>query len=165
MSKKDLKDNLLYENKNAFGDASEKEKAEIFDFCEGYKKFINEAKTEREFCEGACRELAKAGFVPLSSKKSLKAGDKVYTVNRGKGVIAAVIGKKDITEGINLVGAHIDSPRLDLKPNPLYEDNGIAYFNISIHRETNTALTIIYLYTLTPNAEYKNDIAGLIHTL
>lgn len=128
MSKKDLKDNLLYENKNAFGDASEKEKAEIFDFCEGYKKFINEAKTEREFCEGACRELAKAGFVPLSSKKSLKAGDKVYTVNRGKGVIAAVIGKKDITEGINLVGAHIDSPRLDLKPNPLYEDNGIAYF-------------------------------------
>lgn len=126
--KKDLEDKLLYENKNAFGDASEKEKAEIFDFCEDYKKFINESKTEREFCVNSCRELANAGFVPLSSKKSLKAGDKVYTVNRGKGIIAAVIGKKDITDGINLVGAHIDSPRLDLKPNPLYEDNGIAYF-------------------------------------
>lgn len=127
-SKSELNENLCYENRNAFNEVDEKEKIEIFDFCEEYRRFINEAKTERECCESVCRELSGAGFVPLESMDSLKAGDKVYTVNRGKGVTAFVIGRKDIAEGINLVGAHIDSPRLDLKPNPLYEDNGFAFF-------------------------------------
>lgn len=129
MSKNDeLQEKLCYKNKNIFAELDERQKAEVFDFCEDYRKFITEAKTEREFCESACRELTRGGFVPLESKRSLKAGDKVYTVNRGKGVIAAVIGKDDISKGVNLVGAHIDSPRLDLKPNPLYEDGGLAYF-------------------------------------
>lgn len=129
MSKeKDLQEKLCYENKNAFSETDEKQRKEIFDFCEDYRKFITEAKTEREFCDSVCRELTRAGFVPLETKKTLKSGDRVYTVNRGKGVIAAVIGKEDITEGVNLVGAHIDSPRLDLKPNPLYEDGGMAFF-------------------------------------
>lgn len=129
MSNKKLsREELIYENKNAFSSASEEEKAEIFEFCEGYKKFISDSKTEREFCENTIRKLASCGFVPLEEKTELKHGDKVYTVNRGKGIVAAVIGKKPITEGINLVGSHIDSPRLDLKPNPLYEDSGIAYF-------------------------------------
>lgn len=125
---KELKEKLCYENKNIFTELDKDERKEVFDFCEDYRKFITEAKTEREFCESVCRELARAGFEPLAEKSELKAGDRVYTVNRGKGVIAAVIGKEDITEGINLVGAHIDSPRLDLKPNPLYEDGGMAFF-------------------------------------
>ncbi len=119
---------LLYENKSIFANLKEKEKKEVFDFCEDYRKFISKAKTEREFCEDSCRVLEANGFVLLDEKAQLKAGDKVYTVNRSKGVFAAVIGKEPIENGISLVGAHIDSPRLDLKPNPLYEDQGIAYF-------------------------------------
>lgn len=129
MSKKnDLQEKLCYKNENAFSKQTDKQKAEIFEFCEDYRRFITAAKTEREFCESAVRELEKAGFVSLESKKLLKAGDKVYTVNRGKGVMAVVIGREDITDGVNIVGAHIDSPRLDLKPNPLYEDGGMALF-------------------------------------
>ena len=127
-NKNDLQERLCYKNENAFPKQTDKQKAEIFDFCEDYRKFITAAKTEREFCEASVRELEKAGFVSLESKKSLKAGDKVYTVNRGKGVMAVVIGSEDITDGVNIVGAHIDSPRLDLKPNPLYEDGGMAFF-------------------------------------
>lgn len=119
---------LMYENKNVFSKAGEQEKHQIFDFCEDYRKFISDAKTEREFCEDTCRLLENNGFVLLEEKKKLNPGDKIYTVNRGKGVIAAVIGNRAMEEGINLIGAHIDSPRLDLKPNPLYEDQGIAYF-------------------------------------
>lgn len=126
--KADKTSELGYKNENVFAKQTDAQKKEIFDFCEDYRQFINEAKTEREFCDSTCRELAKAGFVALESKTSLKAGDRVYTVNRGKGVIAAVIGKDDISNGVNLVGAHIDSPRLDLKPNPLYEDSGFAFF-------------------------------------
>ena len=119
---------LAYSKKNGFSELENSEKEKVFEFCEEYRKFITKAKTEREFCEEAYQALERAGFVPLESIESLKAGDKVYTVNRGKGVFAAVIGKKPLKDGINLVGAHIDSPRLDLKPNPLYEDNGIAFF-------------------------------------
>lgn len=127
MSKNELQEKLCYSNKNMFTHATKEEKAEIFDFCDGYRKFITEAKTEREFCEMTCRELEKSGFKPLESMSALKAGDKIYTVNRSKGVVAAVIGTDDITDGASIIGAHIDSPRLDLKPNPLYEDNGVAY--------------------------------------
>lgn len=119
---------LCYENKNRFAELEEKERKKLFEFCEDYRKFISNAKTEREFCDDACRILESNGFVPLEDKAKLKAGDKVYTVNRGKGVIAAVIGTEEIENGINLVGAHIDSPRLDLKPNPLFEEQSMAYF-------------------------------------
>ncbi|MBR5152612.1 MAG: aminopeptidase [Clostridia bacterium] len=122
------KEKITYENKNNFHKLSESEKKNVFAFCEDYRQFISKAKTEREFCEDSCRLLESNGFVPLEDKKTLKAGDKVYAVNRGKGLIAAVIGKQPMEDGINLVGAHIDSPRLDLKPNPLYEDQGIAFF-------------------------------------
>ena len=120
--------NLGYENKNMFAELDKKEKELVFDFCNGYMKFITKAKTEREYCDETCRLLESNGFIPLSETDTLKAGDKIYTVNRGKGVIAAVIGEENIENGINLIGAHIDSPRLDLKPNPLYEESGIAYF-------------------------------------
>ena len=65
--------------------------------------------------------------MPIDSLESVKSGDKVYQINRGKGVFAAVVGEKPITEGLNIVGAHIDSPRLDLKPCPLYEEGGFSY--------------------------------------
>ena len=123
-----LYEKLTYENRNGFSVMDKKEKEQLFEFCNEYRKFITESKTEREFCDMTCRVLAANGFIPLDDKKTLKSGDKIYTVNRGKGVIAAVIGTEDIENGINLVGAHIDSPRLDLKPNPLYEDQGMAYF-------------------------------------
>ncbi len=119
---------LTYSRKNGFSGMTEDVKKKTFDFCEDYREFITKAKTEREFCDLSVKILEEEGFVPLESKSELKSGDKVYTTNRGKGVFAAVIGKKPLSDGINLVGAHIDSPRLDLKPNPLYEDNGMAFF-------------------------------------
>ena len=127
-TKNDSVKKLIYENKSIFSKMNEKEKQQVFDFCDEYRRFITDSKTEREFCTASCRVLASNVFVPLDDKKTLKAGDKVYTVNRGKGVFAAVIGSENIENGVNLVGAHIDSPRLDLKPNPLYEDQGVAYF-------------------------------------
>ncbi len=118
---------LLFERKNGFEGISPEKKSEIYDFCEEYKDAITLAKTEREFCELSVSLLKKAGFLPLEDMTKLKAGDRVYAVNRGKGVTAFVIGEDDIEKGLNMVGAHIDSPRLDLKPNPLYEDGGMAY--------------------------------------
>lgn len=107
--------------------STEKQK-EIFNFNEGYINFLNIAKTEREVNNVIIKELVKNGFVDLNSLKSLNVGDKVYYNNRGKSIFAAVIGNKVLTEGINLIGSHIDSPRLDLKPNPLYEDANLALF-------------------------------------
>ncbi|MGN0468217.1 MAG: aminopeptidase [Acutalibacteraceae bacterium] len=98
------------------------------DFCLGYKDFLGSAKTERE-CNGYILKKAKAnGFCEFDPSKKYKAGDKVYVNNRNKAVILAVIGKKGVSEGARIVASHIDSPRLDLKPTPLYEDNEIAYF-------------------------------------
>jgi len=122
-----MKEKLLYERKNGFTDIDEGTKTKIYDFCEEYKIALTSAKTEREFCTMTVKLLEKAGFESLDEKNSLKAGDKVFYVNRGKGVCAFVIGTEPIKNGVNIVGAHIDSPRLDLKPQPLYEDNGIAF--------------------------------------
>ncbi len=119
---------LTYARKNGFTNLEEGEKTKIFDFCEQYRNFLNIAKTEREFCDETLKYIEDKGFSPIESFDKLKAGDKVYGINRGKGVFIAVIGEAPLSEGINLVGAHIDSPRLDLKPNPLYEDGGLAYF-------------------------------------
>lgn len=119
---------LTIKNENGFLNLAEEEKCKIFDFCEDYRKCISICKTEREFADEAKRVLEKAGFVPVETVSSLKSGDRVYQINRGKGIFAAVIGNEKITEGINIVGAHIDSPRLDLKQNPVYEESGFAYF-------------------------------------
>jgi len=124
MNEKDL----LMKKENGFLNVSEEEKKEIFDFSEEYRKCISECKTEREFAAESKRLLEKNGFLPIDSLSSVKSGDRVYQINRGKGVFAAVVGEKPITEGLNIVGAHIDSPRLDLKPCPLYEESGFSYF-------------------------------------
>lgn len=99
----------------------------VFDFSEGYKKFLDKAKTEREFVTEGIKLAEKNGFVSAEKKDKFVTGDKIYYVNRGKNLVLAVIGKEDIENGINYVVSHVDSPRLDLKGNPLYEDLDLAY--------------------------------------
>ncbi len=123
----ELADELLCHDKNGWETVSESEKKSAIRFCDGYIKFLNDCKTERECVSEAARQAENAGFKPLSKVKTLKAGDKVYYINRDKNIILAVIGSEKISNGVNVVGAHIDSPRLDLKPNPLYEDTGFSY--------------------------------------
>ena len=107
-----------------------KAQKKVMDFAEGYRQFLSECKTERECTAYFVREAKKAGFEDLdkviAAKKKLKAGDKVYRVNRGKALAAFVIGKEPIENGINILGAHIDSPRMDLKQNPLYENTDMV---------------------------------------
>ena len=102
------------------------DKKEVFSFCDGYIKYLDNSKTER-LCESYSKMLSeKEGFKDISEYDTLKAGDKVYFVNRDKSIAFFVIGEEDIEKGINIIASHIDSPRLDLKPNPLYEDMGIG---------------------------------------
>jgi aspartyl aminopeptidase len=125
-----LQDTLFYETKTGWDKSPDT--YEIFNFCEGYINFLNKAKNERESVKEALNIIKGAGFRDLEEIRKagerLKPGDKVYQANRGKTLIVAVIGSEPITSGINAVGAHIDSPRIDLKQNPLYEDDGIALF-------------------------------------
>jgi aspartyl aminopeptidase len=118
--------NLLKENKNGWETVSSAEKQSIFDFCEGYKEFIDNSKTERQAVKSAVEIAKKHGFVDLNTKETLKTGDKVYFINREKSVYLSVIGKEDITNGINFIIAHLDAPRIDIKGNPLYESNDLA---------------------------------------
>lgn len=107
-----------------------KKRDEVMDFAEGYRQFLSVCKTERECTSFFIEEAKKDGFKDLSkiisSGKKLKAGDKVYLSNRGKGLALFVIGKEPLENGMNILGAHIDSPRMDLKQNPLYEDSEMA---------------------------------------
>ena len=124
-----LSEKLTYSTKNAWEKASEEEKDKVFEFCEGYKSFLNRGKTEREFTGEAVKLAEEKGFISINSITSgekIKPGTKIYQVNRNKSVILSVIGEKPMVEGVNIVGAHIDAPRIDLKQNPLYEDTGMA---------------------------------------
>ena len=106
---------------------SEEKKKIAFDFCEGYKLFLNEAKTEREAVCFAVKKAEKHGYVPFEYGKKYKVGDKIYLVNRDKSVILAHIGKRSLEDGFSIIASHIDAPRIDLKPNPLCEMDQIAY--------------------------------------
>lgn len=97
-------------------------------FCEGYKAFLDAGKTERECVIAAVKLLEQAGYRPIDLAKQYQAGDKVYYVNRGKSLLITTFGCRPLREGVRINGAHIDSPRLDLKPNPMYEKSEIAYF-------------------------------------
>lgn len=125
---KALKEKLFNRKKNAYLRMTDEEVAQCGEFCEGYKAFLDAGKTEREAAGFIERTAKEAGFEEFDKSKKYKFGDKVYTVNREKAVILAVIGKEPIENGVNLVAAHIDSPRLDLKQNPLYEKDEVAYF-------------------------------------
>jgi aspartyl aminopeptidase len=122
-----LREKLAIRNEHFLKDhADEIEKADAF--CEGYKAFLQRAKTERECNKAILEKAASLGFVPFDPFGSYKPGDKVYVDNRGKSVILCVFGKKSVAEGVKIVASHIDSPRLDMKPTPLYEDTELAYF-------------------------------------
>jgi len=127
-----LEERLSYKRQNAWEKVGEEYIRKAFDFCEEYKDFLNASKTEREFAANTEKLAVAAGFKKLddlaASNKRLKPGDKVYHINRKKSAVLAVIGKKPLSEGVNILGAHIDSPRLDLKQNPLYEDTEMAFF-------------------------------------
>ncbi len=121
-----LKEELFMENQHTAKVIDDAEMQVAFDFCEGYKKFLNECKTERKAAEYTVAVAREHGFEEFDKTKAYKQGDKIYYLNRNKAVILAVMGKKSVGEGVRIAAAHIDSPRLDLKPNPLYEDKEMA---------------------------------------
>ena len=123
----ELKKSLLAAPKNGFSRLSLEDRVQMELHAKGYAAFIDKCKTERETVTWAVEELQKAGFSELVPGMELKPGDKVYRSNRGKALMAAVIGTESMNEGARICAAHIDSPRIDLKPNPLYEDSGMAY--------------------------------------
>ena len=118
------------ERANAWNKYDSKKKAEVFDFAEQYRQFISKCKTERECVKEGVRLLKEAGYADLkdviADNRTLKAGDKVYAVNMNKALVAFNIGEEPISAGMNILGAHIDSPRLDIKQNPLYEETGLV---------------------------------------
>ncbi len=124
----ELKEKLFHPKENGWKNTDETKKQEIFKLSKNYMAFLNQAKTEREFIKQA-RKLADAnGYKDIIEFETLKPGDKVYFVNREKSMYLAIIGENSIEDGMHIIGSHVDSPRLDLKPNPLYEDTGFAYF-------------------------------------
>ena len=123
-----LKEKLFNEKKVGWEGLTEEQKNEIFNYCNGYIGFLNKGKTEREIVKQAKELAQKKGFKDITTFETLKPGDKVYYVNRDKNIYLAVIGNNNIEEnGLHIIGAHADSPRLDLKPNPVYEEGGFAY--------------------------------------
>ena len=123
---KELAKELLNDRTHGAAKVGAKELSKADKFAEGYKEFLNAAKTERETVTWAVKAAEEAGFVPFDPKKKYEAGDKVYYNNRGKAMCLAVIGKKGAKKGVRIAAAHIDSPRIDLKPIPLYEANELA---------------------------------------
>ena len=126
MNGKELEKELLWEAPHIAKEAPAQTE-EAGQFCEGYKAFLDTGKTERECVKKAEEMLLAAGYGKFDGAKEYKAGDKVYWNNRGKSIVASTIGTEPLCGGIRMNGAHIDSPRLDLKPNPLFEKNEIAY--------------------------------------
>ena len=124
----ELKERLFNTKKNGWINVSDEEKEKIFNYCAGYMDFLNKSKTEREIIKNATHMARERGYRDISEYDHLNAGDKVYYVNREKNLFLAVIGNESIENGVNIIGSHADSPRLDLKPNPLYEDKEFAYF-------------------------------------
>ena len=119
---------LTYQKKNGYDRLQTGELEAIEAYCSGYKQFLDGGKTERECVDRTIALAETAGFRPYVRGMELKPGDKVYQSNRGKAVMLAVIGRKDLDQGVNIGAAHIDSPRVDLKPNPVYEAEELAFF-------------------------------------
>ena len=125
---KELKEKLLSGRKNGYDRFDSAEQAAMDAYCDGYKAFLDKGKTERLCAAETIRLAEEKGYKPYVRGMKVSSGDKVYLCNRGKAVMLAHIGKKSLAEGAQIAAAHIDSPRLDLKPNPLYEDSEMAFF-------------------------------------
>ena len=125
----ELKEKLFNKKEEGWKCLKEGQKEEIYKISNGYMEFLNRSKIEREFIKNAKKLADENGFTDIINKQNLVPGDKVYFINRGKSMYLAIIGEKGIEEnGMHIIGSHVDSPRLDLKPNPLCEDGGLAYF-------------------------------------
>ncbi len=125
---KELKKQLLSTKKNGYDREGGVDTAAMEAYCDGYKAFLDAGKTERLCAAETVRLAEERGYRAYVRGMDVKPGDKVYVCNRGKAVMLAHIGQKSLAEGAQIAAAHIDSPRLDLKPNPLYEDSELAYF-------------------------------------
>ncbi len=128
MNVDELRESLLSAPKNGYASLTEAQRQEMNDYCKRYADFMDACKTEREATTWAENIAKEHGFKALEPGMKLQPGDKVYKNNRSKSIMLAVIGSKSLNEGANICAAHVDSPRMDVKPNPLYEDSEIAYF-------------------------------------
>ncbi len=124
----DLRKDLLYAPKNGYAALSLADKTKMEDYARRYISFLNCAKTEREAVRETIRQAEAAGFQPYVPGMDVTPGTKIYFNNRGKAINLAVIGKRSLREGLRITAAHMDNPRLDLKPNPLYEEDEMAFF-------------------------------------
>lgn len=124
----EIRDELFYKQKNGYDTMSTQQRVDMEDYCRGYMAFLNKARTEREAVKIAIEMAEDKGFVEYVDGMKLSPGDKVYCNNRSKALMLAVIGRKSLEEGCVIAGAHVDSPRIDLKQNPLYESDELAYF-------------------------------------
>ena len=123
----ELKEKLFKNKKTGWEEISEEEKSEVFEVSEKYMEFLNKSKTEREFIKNAKKLADENGFKDIMEYETLKPGDKIYFINREKSMYLGIIGEESIEKGMHIIGSHVDSPRLDLKPNPLCENTGLAY--------------------------------------
>ena len=122
-----LEKKLFRQRENGWETVDTRKKEAIFNFSKDYMNFLNKAKTEREFIVEATKMANENGYQDISEFEKLQPGDKVYFINREKSMYLAIIGTENIENGVHIIGSHVDSPRLDLKPNPLYEDSELAY--------------------------------------
>ena len=127
MNTDELRENLLMAPKNGYTRITPEQREEMNAYCRRYMAFMDECKTEREATAWAVREAEKRGYKPFAPGMEVKPGDKIYYNNRDKAIALAVIGTESLAKGANICAAHVDSPRMDVKPNPLYEDSQIAY--------------------------------------
>ena len=127
MNTDELRENLLMAPKNGYARITPEQREEMNAYCRRYMAFMDECKTEREATAWAVREAEKRGYKPFAPGMEVKPGDKIYYNNRDKAIALAVIGAESLAKGANICAAHVDSPRMDVKPNPLYEDSQIAY--------------------------------------
>ncbi len=123
----DLRETLFYNPKNGYDRLDTRERLQLEDYCREYMSFLNDARTERESVKYAIREAEKQGFREYTPGESLKPGDRIWVNNRGKALMLAVMGREPLENGAVIAGAHIDSPRLDLKQIPLYEQDELCY--------------------------------------
>ncbi len=128
MTNEERKEKLIMAPKNGFDGLTGEARAAMESYCRGYMAFMDECKTEREAAAWTEKTALAHGFKALEAGMQLHPGDKVYLNNRNKSILLAVIGEESLARGANICAAHVDSPRMDLKPNPLYEDSEIAYF-------------------------------------
>ena len=128
MTTEELRENLTAVNKNGYTRITAQQREEMERYCKRYAAFLDACKTEREATSWTVAEAEKLGFKPFTPGMAANPGDKIYLNNRDKSIMLAVIGSESLSKGANICAAHVDSPRMDLKPNPLYEDSEIAYF-------------------------------------